>query len=265
MNSINLTNTLGAFIIRGIDSKVFLQGQLTNDINLLDNEDYQYSAYLNNKGRMFASFLIKKASENEYYFITTLPLLDKIITRLKMYVLRAKVEIEKLNLNIIFTNNTKHDTGIKFKLPHHHYIYLTDENLDNSNTSMWKEFLINNGIPLIYPETQEQLIPQHVNFDELKGLNFKKGCYIGQEIVARMHYLGKSKRKMYRFLLDHEAKIGQIILSPKLNNQEIGTIIDITKRGKNYIGLVSLQNDCIEDAYLDLANQEQLLTQKIEY
>ncbi len=260
MLPILLNNTLGAISISGIDATTFLQGQFTNDVRLLDQNNSQLSANLNNKGRIFASFWLKK-NEDSYILITTDALIEKLITRLKMYVLRAKVTIEKLNTNVVFTNNPQDKFNIE--LPNKHYLILTDQNIGKTDNTTWKSFLINNMIPQIYPETQEQLIPQHVNFDEFNGLNFKKGCYIGQEIVARMHYLGHSKRKMYQFMSNTEAKIGQMVVSPKLNNQEVGIIVDIVKREVNYIGLVTLQTDCCDSVYLDKENQKPLLIETL--
>ena len=268
MPNINLNNTLACVTIKGIDATTFLQGQFTNDVNHLKQHETQLSANLNNKGRVFANFWLTKENDT-YILITTHSIMDKLISRLKMYVLRSKVEFEKLTTNIIFTDNIQSMDNnlviLKIELPNNHYLVLTSEDIVIQDTSFWKLFLINHGIPQIYPETQEQLIPQHINFDELNGLNFKKGCYIGQEIVARMHYLGRSKRKMFRFLSDYELSIGQTVFSPKLNNQEVGIIVDIVKREVNYIGLVALQTDCHDSVYIDKENQKPILIQTIDY
>ena len=268
MNCVNLNKELGVIIVSGEDAKVFLQGQLTNDINLLDNQAFQYSAYLNTKGRMVASFWVKKVEENKYYLITSNPLVDKLILKLRMYILRAKVTIEKLSTNIYFTDDiTGYNNAIALPIAKNRFMVITNDIIDNANDSIdyFKQTIIENGIAIIYPETQEQLIPQHVNYDELGGLNFKKGCYLGQEIVARMHYLGKSKRKMYHFTTPHEVKIGQVVVSPKLNNQEVGIIVDVVCNDGKYFGLVALQNDCIESSYLDENNLAQINVRSIVY
>ncbi|MBY0378909.1 MAG: hypothetical protein K2P99_00760, partial [Burkholderiales bacterium] len=225
MNCVNLNNELSVIIVSGLEVKGFLQGQLTNDINLLDNQPFQYSAYLNTKGRMLASFWVKKVADNQYYLITSKAIVDKLILKLRMYILRAKVTIEKLATNIYFTDDISSFTSsINIPIAYNRYIVITNNIIDSINQTIdyFKQTIIENGIAIIYPETQEQLIPQHVNYDELGGLNFKKGCYLGQEIVARMHYLGKSKRKMYHFTTSHVVKIGQMVVSPQLNNQEVG-------------------------------------------
>lgn len=262
----NLTSQLNVIEVKGADSKKFLQGQLTNDINQLDEKNFQFSAHLNNKGRMLASFIITKPELGCYYLITASEIIDKIIPRLKMFVLRSQVQINRLEANVLFGNHTL-PNGINIHL-NSNYILSITHNVDGtikSNPDEWKNFLINQGIPLIYANTHELFTPQQVNYDLFDGVNFKKGCYTGQEIVARTHYLGKVKRRMYQFISDARPEIGQIVVSPKLDNQEVGVIVEVLTRSYNYLGLVSLQSDCINDAFLDIANTQQLLVQEIEY
>ena len=146
----------------------------------------------------------------------------------------------------------------------------SSHNKISSVVQNWRTFLISRGIPLIYNKTQETFTPQQVNYDLIDGVNFKKGCYIGQEIVARTHYLGRVKRRMYRFRFNSTTtltiatipslSLGQIVVSPKLNNQEVGVIVELAKDGDtSYRGLVSLQIDCINSAFLDLDNTFKLL------
>ena len=263
MEQYNISSELSVIKISGIDSQKFLQGQLTNDINELDSKTFQFSAHLTNKGRMLASFIITKPSPDTYYLFTSSEIIEKIIPRLKMFVLRSKVIIENLNSQVIFSNYKPNDE-INIEIFPQYFLSLNT--IDSQNdTRVWKYSLINNGIPLIYTNTQEEFTPQQVNYDLLNGVNFKKGCYTGQEIVARTHYLGKVKRRMYRFICDSKPTIGQKIVSPLLDNQEIGVIVDILKREHDYLGLASLQIDCADNAFLDLDNKIQLLTQSIEY
>ncbi len=264
MEKHNISNELKVISISGIDSQKFLQGQLTNDINELDNKPFQFSAHLNNKGRMLASFIITKPAPDIYYLITSTEVIDKIIPRLKMFVLRSKVVIESLSSQVVFSNH-KLDNELSLEIFPQYFISITNSDATLQNNQLWKKTLINHGIPLIYLSTQEEFTPQQVNYDLFNGVNFKKGCYTGQEIVARTHYLGKVKRRMYRFICDNEPTIGQKVLSPLFDNQEIGVIVDFMSRDLDYLGLVSLQIDCVDSAFLDLDNKVQLLTQSIEY
>jgi folate-binding protein YgfZ len=105
----------------------------------------------------------------------------------------------------------------------------------------WNNLNILDGIPDIYPTTQEAFIPQSLNMDLIEGINFKKGCYTGQEIVARTHYLGKVKRRMYRafiksqvdltpgdqILNKNDEDIGQLVRSAKENNDKTNLLIEL--------------------------------------
>jgi folate-binding protein YgfZ len=91
----------------------------------------------------------------------------------------------------------------------------------------WDWLTIQAGIPVILPATQEQFVPQMVNFELLGGVNFKKGCYPGQEIVARMQYLGKLKRRMYRAHLTNPAQAGDEVYSADMAGQASGMIVNV--------------------------------------
>ena len=105
----------------------------------------------------------------------------------------------------------------------------------------WNNLNILDGIPDIYPTTQEAFIPQSLNMDLIEGINFKKGCYTGQEIVARTHYLGKVKRRMYRAFIKSQVdlnpgdqilnkngeEMGQLVRSAKENNDKTNLLIEL--------------------------------------
>jgi folate-binding protein YgfZ len=94
-------------------------------------------------------------------------------------------------------------------------------------SACWDWLTIQAGIPVILPATQEQFVPQMVNFELLGGVNFKKGCYPGQEIVARMQYLGKLKRRMYRAHLTSPAQAGDEVYSADMAGQASGMIVNV--------------------------------------
>ena len=253
-----LNHELGLLQVHGADSAKFLQGQLTNDIYQLDQQPYQLSAHLNNKGRILACFFITKVDTNTYHLITINEIINMIIPRLKMFILRSQVTIENIDAAICLSQyqpQYKH-----FKFLNNWYLYIdpmmhipqniTPENINTILVTvayLWKNILIDNALPLVYAVTQGIFIPQHISFDSVNvnGVSFKKGCYTGQEIVARTHYLGKVKRKLYKFVSQYTVAIGQKLLSPELDNQEVGTIVDWSTIPNNigYHGLISLQQD----------------------
>jgi folate-binding protein YgfZ len=105
-------------------------------------------------------------------------------------------------------------------------IHANPELLVNEDINLWKQEEILCGSPNIYPETQEAFIPQSLNLDLINAINFKKGCYTGQEIVARTHYLGKPKRRMFiaKAHAELHSSIGDSI---DFNGQAIGHIVDL--------------------------------------
>jgi folate-binding protein YgfZ len=248
MTELNIDTEIAIISVNGTDSKTFLQGQLSNDINLLDHQSSIFAAHLNNKGRVLATFIITKIDDNTYYLLTSREIIDKITPRLKMFVLRAKVNINQINdKHIILCEN------------------INPQNAQLPNTLNWKLFLINNGIPLVYNATEAEFIPQHINYDLIDGVSFTKGCYTGQEIVARTHYLGKSKRRMYQFTCEtSHVAVGQKVISPKLNNQPVGIIVETINQNNISRGLVSLQTDCTDAAFIDgIQTHTQLMIQSI--
>jgi tRNA-modifying protein YgfZ len=226
---------LGLLEISGADAVTFLQGQVTNDVKLLAGTNAHYSAYCNPKGRMLALFLAF-AHHDHLHLQFNRELLEPIMKRLKMYVMRSKVEIKDVSDSIIkFGLNGPQAASMLASLfasiPSEDYQLVTLENgailklpsaigsarfeifSDATNAPLiwdalktncqlvekphWDWLEIQMGIPDIELKTQEQFVPQMLNLDILNGINFKKGCYTGQEIVARTHYLGAVKRRTY--------------------------------------------------------------------
>ncbi|MCP4433349.1 MAG: folate-binding protein YgfZ [Gammaproteobacteria bacterium] len=224
---------LGLILVNGEDAANFLQNQFSNDINLIDQNSFQLSSYSTPKGRMLGIFRVVKI-ENGYLLIMPGSILPKILQRLQMYVVQAKVTLadasayfarfaiqsEKISVidNIVLPREAnkvfQSDSLISLHLgvvnQQSRYLIL-DLSVDEAK-SIWQTFAkllsishfyswrlseIKAGIPVIYPENSEEFVAQMANLNFLNGINFKKGCYPGQEIVARMQYLGKLKRRMF--------------------------------------------------------------------
>ncbi len=224
---------LGLMQIEGDDSLDFLQGQLTNDVRLLDGQHSQYAGYCTAKGRMLALFLAF-AHAGHYHLMAPNEQMDGLIKRLRMYVLRARVNIhDKRDEIIIFglagnqiatllnsilgdgipdQPHTMHTftnaTVLRLASEHPMYLLFTSasqsealltallSSLTPVGKSAWDALNIQAGLPQVVQATQEAFVPQMLNLDALNGISFKKGCYTGQEIVARTHYLGTVKRRM---------------------------------------------------------------------
>jgi len=227
---------LGIIHVTGDDAQAFLQAQFSNDINLIDQSTSQISAYCNPKGRMLAQFLIIPA-DNEYYLIFPHSLMEKTLKRLRMFVLRSQVSLTDVSDEMVCLGliGDKLD-DIDIALPETDYGLLMNEqtfvtkvpatpsrhlilcpltagqaiwlklipNCGAVSAQSWSWLDIQAGLPSIQAETVEEFVPQMLNLELIGGVNFKKGCYPGQEIVARMHYLGKPKRRMFKLHTDAE-------------------------------------------------------------
>lgn len=253
---------IGLLQLDGEDATDFLQGQVTNDVKKLDGSNFQYAGYCTPKGRLLALFLTF-AHQDRLYLQLNRELLEPILKRLKMYVMRSKVTIKDVSDDIIRFGIAGSQATLaidsyfgKDNLPQKAYalstlpqatlvrlpsdipryqIYTTNEHAADiwaalskhakpADKAQWDYWEIQAGIPEIAPATQEVFVPQMINLDALDGINFKKGCYTGQEIVARTHYLGKVKRRTQLGHLKSEQapQIGDDITS---NDEIIGKVV----------------------------------------
>ena len=247
---------LGLLEIDGADAFTFLQGQVTNDVKQLNGANAHYSGYCNPKGRLLALFLAF-AHRDHLHLQMPRALIEPIAKRLRMYVMRSKVNVKDVSESIIkiglqgthaaellstlFDSVPQnafdlitHDNGALIKLPGdtpRFEIFADIENAKNIwralskqtktvTADYWEWLEIQAGIPEVYPATQEAFVPQMLNLDLLDGINFKKGCYTGQEIVARTHYLGTVKRRTQLAHIDTSAQpnAGDDVVN---SNQEI--------------------------------------------
>lgn len=253
----------GLIKLTGDDAVTFLQGQLTNDVKALNGTNSQFAGYCTAKGRLLALFFAFSV-DGAIYLQLNRALTESIIKRLKMFVLRSKVAISdesktvriglagknavhllaKFFPNVPETPHTltRHENTVVIRLPSVTPMFeiVTDENQAATlctaiNTESpfvseeaWNWLEIQAGIPDISAETQEAFVPQMVNLDALGGINFKKGCYTGQEIVARTHYLGSVKRRTQLAHIQSETapKAGEDILDS--NQQAVGQIVRVS-------------------------------------
>jgi tRNA-modifying protein YgfZ len=254
----------GLIAAYGADAATFLQGQLTNDIRDVSDQHSQLSATCTPKGRMLANFRIFKRDET-FYLSLPQSLLETTLKRLRMFLLMAKATLEDashalvgigvsgprieqhlqernltLPLQIDDVSQSDGYTIIRLGGPQPRFeIYAELDAImqlwDHLNVhaapvgaGAWEMLDILAGTPTIYPQTSEAFVPQMANMQIINGVNFRKGCYTGQEIVARMQYLGKLKRRMYRIHIEGEqtVKPGDALHSPNSSSgQGTGHIV----------------------------------------
>jgi folate-binding protein YgfZ len=252
----------------GADAQSFLQGQLSNDVRLLDGNNAQYTSYNTPKGRMLANGLLWQSAPNTYIFQLPASLREAIQKRLTMFVLRAKVKVSDVSddsvrlgvggvgaaatlsqmlgeLPASALGRVPFEHGSVLRLPGDNFELLIAPEQAQAiweklmplakpvGNACWDALLIRAGIPTLLPATQEQFVAQMLNYELIGGVNFKKGCYPGQEIVARTQYLGKPKRRMYLAHIDcgDTPQPGDELFSDDLPEQATGMVVNAAPAG----------------------------------
>jgi folate-binding protein YgfZ len=210
-----LNRTLAAIRVTGADRLTLLQGQLTQDMNELAPDKPLLAGWTNPKGRLICLCWLLDW-DNAVWLLVPAELRDRISQRLKMYVLRAEVQVENSELpvepadqdslsGLSELNNKPDISSIDSCFYNDSLFFLKQAGLvvggatSPVETASWRLANIRAGLPSIWPETYELFIPQMLNLDLLGAISFSKGCYVGQEIIARTQNLGRIKRRMYRF------------------------------------------------------------------
>tara|TARA_R110002049_G_scaffold93308_4_gene230754 strand:+ start:2805 stop:3506 length:702 start_codon:yes stop_codon:yes gene_type:complete len=164
-------------LVSGNDAFDFLQGQLSNDLRRLEQEPRLLSAWCNPKGRVICLLRVTKTSAG-YALALPSELAEEVVRRLTLFRFRAKVEFE--------TSNADRESPA-LNIP------------AQLSLEAWQRQNLRDGIPEIYAPQSEKFTPHMLNLDRLDAISLNKGCYTGQEIVARTHYRGASKRRMLHF------------------------------------------------------------------
>ncbi len=195
-------NELALFDVTGEDAASFLQGQLTQDMLHWQAHEIKRAAWCSVKGRMLASFYVWPI-EHGFRLLMARDLTEKLLPRLRMFVMRAKVVVSApldLPLYICQSGNAPLSIdGSQFTLLSSGYGITTDLT-DAAKATLaepvsWLLAHIQAGVAWVSAGNSEQFVPQTANFELVSGIHFRKGCYPGQEIVARSQYLGKLKQR----------------------------------------------------------------------
>ncbi len=248
----------------GEDAGSFLQGQLSNDIRLVSATSGEIAAYCSPQGRMLAIFRIF-IRDDSYFLQLPADLMEPTLKRLRMFVLRAKVTLEDVGTQWVRIGVAGPDTAdilsavglsvpdlanacvthaqitvLRFAGPVPRFELIGQATammrlwtqlrarLLPVGASSWSWLDLAAATPTVLPGTVEQFVPQMANLDLVGGISFNKGCYPGQEIVARMHYLGRLKQRMVRARVQTEIRPqpGAPVYAPDFVEQSAGTVVD---------------------------------------
>ncbi|TWD49704.1 folate-binding protein YgfZ [Pseudomonas sp. SJZ131] len=279
----------GVLAVRGADAGKFLQGQLTCNINYLSDNLSSLGARCTQKGRMQSSFRILLESDGVLLAMAT-ELLEPQLADLKKYAVFSKskltdesaawvrfgldhgdVALSSLGLELPADTDSvvRNDGLIAIRVsPQRAELWVAADQaasikgklsalLTEGELNQWLLGQIRAGIGQVMPSTRELFIPQMLNLQAVGGVSFKKGCYTGQEIVARMQYLGKLKRRLYRLQLEGSElpEPGTQLFAPT-HNSSIGEVV-IAARGEQNIELLAvLQAEAAESGDIHLAALE---------
>lgn len=247
---------------RGAEALAFLGGQLSNDVRWVDETHSPLAAWCNPRGRVIA--LLRAFHRGaDYYLLLPATLQATVLGRLRTFVLRAKVVLDSADEELVafgvagpraeallretagvspagadacITRNGT--TVVRVSTTPARFLVAAPVAVAGAlwqrlrasarpvAADRWTWLDITAGVPQIYPETSEAFVPQMLNLELLGGVDFKKGCYPGQEIVARLHYRGGLKQRMYRLHADSAALPGTPVYAPESPGQAAGTVVD---------------------------------------
>jgi len=198
--------------IKGSDSESFLQNQFSNDITKIDKSKIQVNAYCQHQGKIIGLFWVVWY-ENSFVISFPKDILEKVKSRLKMFIIMSDVIIEDITESYsqvgLINENQSNAFNINDKLS----ILITardnQHDLIINDNHEWTKACIDSFLPEVFAITSEKFVPQMLNLDiDEIGVNFSKGCYPGQEVVARLHYLGSAKRRLFSFRSNQEMLVG---------------------------------------------------------
>lgn len=227
--------------VTGENACKFLQGQITIDVSTLSTGSATLAAHCNPKGRIIANFIIASVDATHYYLITPQSVADKLQTTLQKYAQFSKVTVAISPQQVaLATANSIATTTLNFALAYPDINIAIDATTDDTDEN-WPAILIQHGIVMIDANTSEQFTPHAIGFELHGGVDFKKGCYTGQEIIARMHFRGKPKDGLY--LANYSAKQRPETYSSILDAEEnhVGRLLAIADGQV----LINLRHDAV--------------------
>jgi len=262
---INLTNR-ALLKITGADAEDFLQNQLSNDISKLDNFNIQLNAYCQHQGKIIGLFWVMR---HEDFFYLSFPgdLKDKIKARLQMFVIMSEVLIEDVSEQFSQIGLIDEGEPGSFFIDERMSLLITTskekKTINSTNADEWTKTSIDSQLPEVFLSTSEKFVPQMLNLDiDEVGVNFSKGCYPGQEVVARLHYLGEAKRRLFAFQCDFEVQIGDNLYCSSSKSAKVrgdrykgsGIVVNTVKYHTNFYCLATLDVD-LKDKKITINNK----------
>jgi len=278
LNGVAPISHLGVIRIEGEDAAKFIHGQLTQDFSLLGLDEARLSAFCSAKGRMQASFIGFKRAQGDILLLCSRDILPPTLKRLSMFVLRAKARLTDATDQFVLyglagnatknTANSAHSTWAKAELDGATVVNLypaqgvarqlwvaplgTPAPVGAAlSPELWQWSEIASGIATLTVPVVEAFVPQMLNYESVGGVNFKKGCYPGQEVVARSQFRGTLKRRAYVVHADAGLTAGDEVFSSVDAEQPVGAVVQAAPAPQGgWDAIVSLQIAALETGSL---------------
>jgi folate-binding protein YgfZ len=243
----------------GPDAAAFLQGQLTNDVLSIGTGRARLAGFCSAKGRLQATFVVWSGGAEEFFLVCPAGILAATLKRLSMFVLRAKCKLTDASAEIalwgvagapaealtagaeVWDKRDVSGTGTVIRLPDgasiRRALVATPAGSDAApvaapplSLDAWRWLEVESGIVAIEATTVDRFVPQMVNFERVGGVDFQKGCYPGQEVVARSQYRGTTKRRTFLFDCDVVPEAGQDVFAAGETGEPAGTVANAAPR-----------------------------------
>ncbi|WP_101049771.1 CAF17-like 4Fe-4S cluster assembly/insertion protein YgfZ [Macromonas nakdongensis] len=267
----------GVIRAQGADAATFLHGQLTQDFALMGLGEGRLAAFCNAKGRMQASFVAFKRAHDDILLLCSADLLTTTLKRLGMFVLRAKVKLSDASQEVAVFGAVGAD--VPAALPTSPWSHLAQEGWDwvrlplaeglpralacgssgsapagpELPAALWAWLAVRSVVPMVTAPVYEAFVPQMLNYESVGGVNFKKGCYPGQEVVARSQYRGILKRRAYLVHGAHAPTVGQEVFHAADAEQACGTVVSAAAHPMvGWDAVVSMQTSAADGQALTL-------------
>jgi folate-binding protein YgfZ len=300
MNAPDSSNLQGSVLLaewgliraQGADAASFLHGQLTQDVQHLGERAACLAGYCTAKGRLLASAVVWRAGSDELLLACSADVLPATLKRLSMFVLRAKCKLSDASAALPLHGlagsaatawlgpNAPPSAWQRSDVLGGHVIRLPDgagvaryllalpataaaPPLPALAPDAWRWLEVGSGVPRIVQGTVEQFVPQMVNFELVGGVNFQKGCYPGQEVVARSQYRGTIKRRAFVFACDSAAQPGQEVFHSADAEQPAGMVVNAASFAGAHRALAEVKLAALEDGTLHLGSAAGPLLERV--
>ena len=273
---------LGVIRVEGADAASFLHGQLTQDFSLLGLSEARLAAFCSAKGRMLASFTGFKRSPEDILLVSSRDLLAATLKRLSMFVLRSKARLSDASeifqivglagsavppgLPPATWSKWREDQASVVRLPAAEgasralWVAPAGESAPPGAVlpgPLWDWLSVRSGVATLSQPVVEAFVPQMLNYESVGGVNFKKGCYPGQEVVARSQFRGTLKRRAYVVHADGAISTGQDVFHESDAGQPCGTVVEVAPHpDEGFDAIVSLQVSAASQGRLNVGGAE---------